>query len=145
MKLFLVILILFLLSFTTVNAAPGPTYLVVNDKERTCGEYWTGDEFGQNKFPEGWRIVDEENFYPVVCSELEYSNLNKGCCELLNYEYVDDIYDSKPVDYPVYRKILPIVILVAGITIFGIYVVIKKRHKSIGIQLNMSERGSKAK
>jgi len=92
MKYILTTIGLFLLLISYSYAAPAPRYIAVNDKLNLCGEYWPGDEFGQKEIPNDWRIVDEETFYPGECEGLEYSNFNKDCCELIGYEYVDDIY-----------------------------------------------------
>lgn len=88
---FFIVSFFFLFLLTNVYAAPAPRYIAVNDDLNLCGEYWPGDELEQNEIPNGWRIVDENNFYPQVCTDLEYSNFNKECCELIGYQYVEDM------------------------------------------------------
>lgn len=98
MKSFLLTFLFLPFLLTNIYAAPAPRYIAVNEELNLCGEYWPGDEFGQNEIPNGWEIVDEENFSPEACSDLEYSNFNQECCELIGYEYVDDIYTYNSED-----------------------------------------------
>jgi hypothetical protein len=85
-----------------VYAAPAPKYIAVNDDSNLCSEYWPGDEFNGYSLPDDWRILDEENFTPKECKDIEYvdeEQFSKDCCELIGYEYVESIPNLNSENY----------------------------------------------
>ncbi len=99
-------------------AAPGPSYLVVNEKTKQCGEYWTGDEFGQNNLPNGWvdAVTKSKTGLKTETSAIP-SETEKQCTDL-GYTYVENIDPNRNLITVLLLSVLLIGVVI-GIVLFS--------------------------
>jgi len=82
----------------TVNAAPMPWGIAINEGTGECAGYWGGDEFHNNPLPDGWI-----EYYPGYVEQRDDSIIitpigncdftrddAKACCKEIGLEYVAD-------------------------------------------------------
>lgn len=92
--------------------APAPEYFVINDIEKKCGIYWSGDEFSHIELPEGWTIYDKPIVFfkldtPFGSCTLQQNGTREirasDCCLNLNMTYIkfqnvsyyrEDVYEN---------------------------------------------------
>ena len=75
----IVIFSVFLIGVNFVNSAPAPHGIAINEAEKTCANYWMGDEFSQQPLPSGWK-----DYYPKrVVDDIDTS---LGLCEFNSYD-----------------------------------------------------------
>jgi len=72
-----------------VFSAPAPWGIAINSQNKTCTNYWAGDEFSSNPLPSGW-----ESYYP----KLAYNSIDTslGSCKFSSFSdfYAREITDN---------------------------------------------------
>jgi len=135
-------IVLFVINF--VNAAPAPWGFALNHKTKQCINFWPGDEFSQNKLPEGFEFYWDKSYNKetgsltyitsvgncTIKEGVQTSNNFSECCKQLNYQFISDNEDisKKSINRKDYITI--IISLIVVLLLVGLAVRLFKNRKS---------------